>query len=195
MEFIRVAKEYPIVFSTGSGEVFPVAMLGLRKNQNVFLNEKGNWLVDYIPAYIRRYPYILALDPQNKGRYVVCVDNAFPGLNREGRGERLYNEDGSDGPGLVHAKQFLATFQKNINITTAFCRRLQELDLLVPMPKPKGAKAKRVDLDGFAVVDRNRIFDLDDAQLVELMRSDDLELIYMHMFSANLLTYFYKKYV
>jgi len=195
MEFIRAAKEYPIVFSVASGEVFPVAMLGLRNDQNVFLDEAGNWTVDYIPAYIRRYPYMLAEDPQHKGKYVMCIDDTFPGLNKEGRGERLYNDDGSDGPGIAHAKEFLATFQKNINITTAFCKRLQELDLLVPMQPPSGAKRKRVDLEGFAVVDRNRIFDLDDAKLVELTRSDDLELIYMHMFSANLLTYFYKKYV
>ena len=63
------------------------------------------------------------------------------------------------------------------------------------MQPPTGAKRKRVDLEGFAVIDRNRIFDLEDDKLVELMRSDDLELIFMHMFSANLLTYFYKKYV
>ncbi len=195
MEFIRAAKEYPIVFSVASGEVFPVAMLGLRNDQNVFLDDKGNWLVDYIPAYIRRYPYMLVEDQQNKGKYVMCIDDSFPGLNKEGRGERLYNDDGSDGPGIEHAKEFLVTFQKNINITTAFCKRLQELDLLVPMQPPTGAKRKRVDLEGFAVIDRNRIFDLEDDKLVELMRSDDLELIFMHMFSANLLTYFYKKYV
>ena len=195
MEFIRAAKEYPIVFSVAGDEVFPVAMLGLRRDQNVFLDDNGNWLVDYIPAYIRRYPYMLAEDQQNKGKYVVCIDDTFAGLNKEGRGERLYNDDGTDGPGIAHAKEFLVTFQKNINITSAFCKRLQELDLLVPMPLPTGAKRKRVDLEGFAVVDRNRIFDLEDAKLVELIRNDDLELIYMHMFSANLLTYFYKKYV
>ena len=195
MEFIRAAKEYPIVFSVASGEVFPVAMLGLRKDQNVFLDDRGNWLGDYIPAYIRRYPYILAEDPAHKGKYVVCIDDAFPGLNREGHGERLYNDDGTDGPAIAHAKEFLVTFQKNINITTAFCKRLQELDLLVPMPLPSGAKRKRVDLEGFAVVDRNRIFDLEDARLVEMLRNDDMELIYMHLFSANLLTYFYKKYI
>jgi len=194
MEFIRAAKEYPIVFSIAGNEVFPVAMLGLRNNQNVFLDDEGNWLGDYVPAYIRRYPYILMKVPDSS-EHVMCIDRDFPGLNTEGRGERLYNEDGTDGPGIEHAKKFLVTFQKNINITAAFCKRLQELDLLVPMPPPSGAKRKRVDLEGFGIVDRNRIFDLEDEKLVDMLRNDDMELIYMHLFSANLLTYFYKKYV
>ena len=81
IEFIKAANEYPIVFGVGEDEsVFPVVILGLRKNENLYVNKKGEWLANYIPAYVRRYPFILATGEEGSDQFTVCVDNDCPGL-------------------------------------------------------------------------------------------------------------------
>ena len=40
--------------------MYPVALLGLKKNQNLFVDKSGKWNADYIPAYARRYPFCMA---------------------------------------------------------------------------------------------------------------------------------------
>ena len=83
IEFLQVSREYPIVFAKGADDViFPVALLGLEKNKNLFVDEKGAWTANYIPAYVRRYPFILATADDNKDNFAVCIDEGFSGFNR-----------------------------------------------------------------------------------------------------------------
>ena len=60
VEFGEAAKEYPIVFSQAGDKVVPVALLGLRNEENLFVDDKGGWDGRYIPSFVRRYPFILA---------------------------------------------------------------------------------------------------------------------------------------
>ena len=82
IEFIEASKEYPIVFGKVSDEVtVPVALLGLRKDENLYVNSAGKWDARYIPAFVRRYPFVLA--DNNGSQFTVCIDEAFPGLNEK----------------------------------------------------------------------------------------------------------------
>src|SRR3954471_5557872 len=61
VEFSEAFKEYPILFTRGgNGHIVPVAMLGLRARENLFVDAEGRWLGNYIPAFVRRYPFVLA---------------------------------------------------------------------------------------------------------------------------------------
>ena len=60
VEFSEAAKEYPIVFTQAGDKVVPVALLGLRNEENLFVDGKGGWDGRYIPSFVRRYPFILA---------------------------------------------------------------------------------------------------------------------------------------
>ena len=59
-EFVSACRHYPIVFSAGDNPV-PLALMGLNEGVNTFFDDEGK-LIDqvYVPAYIRRYPFILA---------------------------------------------------------------------------------------------------------------------------------------
>ena len=60
-EFVVAAREFPIVFARDAGGgLAPAVLLGLRANENVVVDEEGRWLTNYVPAYVRRYPFILA---------------------------------------------------------------------------------------------------------------------------------------
>ena len=104
IEFIEAAKEYPIVFAKVSDEVIvPVALLSLRNDENLYVNKEGKWDARYIPAFVRRYPFVLA---ENDGQqFTVCIDEASPGLN-EKDGQALFDEKGGNTPFLQNALGF-----------------------------------------------------------------------------------------
>lgn len=193
MEFMRVAKEYPILFNMKTDEVHPVALLGLQEGQNEFLDKNANWIGEYVPCYVRRYPFILIQD-EGTGQAIVGIDDAYPGLNKRGRGVPLFGQT-DDGPMLTEVKDFCYKFQHHIDRTTQFCQRMQELDLLVPVRVADPEIASKVELDGYAVVERQRIWDLEDEVLLDLMKTDTMELLYMHLFSVGLLHTFKERYI
>jgi hypothetical protein len=183
VEFARAARHYPIVFA-GEGEgLSPVALLGLERHQNLFIGDSGRWDADYVPAYVRRYPFILARG-EGGDKLTVCVDETYPGLGD--RGERLFQEDGSESPFLDRSVAFLKDYQVQHERTRAFCQAVDELGVLDPMAAnvtlPGGGK---LTLQGFRVVSRERFKALSEDRVMPLLRNGVLELIYTHLFSLN----------
>lgn len=184
VEFNEACKEYAIVFTRlGGGRVVPVAMLGLRSRENLFVDDNEQWAGQYLPAFVRRYPFVLADLPGDQ--MGVCIDEAFTGLNDQ-EGEALFDAQGNDTAFLRNAVDFLQEYQKEYLRTEAFCRRLQEAGLLMEM----NARADLVDGRSFTVsslmvVDEKRLAALPDAQALALFRSGDLHLVSMHLLSLS----------
>ena len=57
-EVMEAARAFPIVFTT-DGPLLPMALMSVEEGKNVFINENGEWQASYVPAHIRRYPFIL----------------------------------------------------------------------------------------------------------------------------------------
>ncbi len=191
-EFAAAAREYPIVFADGGERrAVPVVMLGLRPRQNLYLAADGRWQADYLPAYVRRYPFVLANAATATGagaeaRYTVCLDSAWPGFNREARGERLLAADGSPGPLMERTLSFLQEFQAQWLLTEAFCERIQALGLLQPMTaNVRTAAGEEFSLSGFSCVQRDAVRALDAATLKELVANDYLQAIHLHLWSLD----------
>ena len=110
VEFPEACKEYAIVFNLGANrKIVPVAMLGLRSRENLYVDAQDRWTASYIPAFVRRYPFVLAeLPGQNLG---ACIDEAFAGLNRR-EGEALFDAAGNNTPFLQNALDFLGQYQQ-----------------------------------------------------------------------------------
>ncbi len=185
VEILRAAREYAVVFTGDGADVMPAVVLGVQGDQNLYLGSEGQWTATYIPAFIRRYPFIFASSTDGK-TLTLCIDEAYPGLNKHGRGERLFAYDGSPTPYIERVLDFVKEYQTQFVQTQAFGRRLYELDLLEPMQAqvstPAGAK---LSLSGFMVVNRRRLRALGPAQLHALMQSDSLELAYLHLHSMR----------
>jgi len=72
-EFPLVMHDYPIVFTPGD-PITPVAVMGMRADQNLFVAPNGAWMEGrYIPAYIRRYPFIFT-DLTQQQKLVLSID-------------------------------------------------------------------------------------------------------------------------
>lgn len=185
VEFFDTAREYPVVFTGQDGGVqFPIALLGVRHNENLLIAKDGRWSGRYIPAFVRRYPFVLA-EKENAEDFNVYLDESFPGFGAAD-GERLFNDDGSHAPLLDQALEFLRTYQGEIQRTRQFVERLQALGLLVPRVLEIARPGQQpMVLQGFNVVDEARLAALDDATLLELARSGHLAWIHAHLMSLG----------
>lgn len=185
VEFAHAAGEYPIVFAGADGEVMPAAVLGMRDTENLFLTRDHAWDARYIPAFIRRYPFVFSKSPDGK-QFMLCVDEAFPGFNREGRGQRLFAGNGEPSPYVGNVLKFLQEYQAQFQRTQAFCAKVRDLDLLEPMQAqvalPSGSK---LSLIGFMAVNRAKLKGLPGDTLADLARTDELELLYLHLQSMR----------
>lgn len=185
VEFNEACKEFAIVFTrVGSGRTVPVAMLGLRSRENLFVDAGGKWDAGYIPAFVRRYPFVLAELP-GRADMAVCVDEAFTGLNAS-EGEALFDPKGNDTPFLFNAVDFLRRYQAEYLRTEAFCQRLEQAGLLMEM----NAKADLLDgrsftINGLLIVDEKKLLALPQATALSLFRSGELHLISMHLVSLS----------
>lgn len=185
VEFPVAASEYAIVFAGDDKNIVPVVILGMRGNENVYLDQAGSWQAKYIPAFIRRYPFVFSSDAENK-QLTLCIDEAYKGCNQEGRGERLFTDDGKPTPYVDNVLKFLQSYQAQFQRTQAFCRKLKELDVFESMQAavtlPDGEK---LSLTGFMTIDRKKLKELSGEVLSELVRTDEMELIYLHLESIR----------
>lgn len=185
VEFRSAAGEYPIVFSGSNEQVMPAILLGIRESHNFFVDDAGTWEARYIPAFARRYPFVFS-SSDNGETLTLCIDEEFSGINQQGDGERLFDDQGERTPYLNKVLEFQQEFQKHYRRTQEFCNRLKELNLLEPAHAQfKFDSGEKMSLSGFSVVNRDRLRELDGDKLSQLAVTDELELIYLHLMSLN----------
>ncbi|WP_163832355.1 SapC family protein [Spartinivicinus ruber] len=191
IEFNQACKFYPIVFVQHEDQIQPSALLGLEHEVNLFVNDKGVWTVKYIPAYIRRYPFILADTPENANELIVCIDDAAPMLVKSAntsaiKAQGLFSEKGENSEYLQSKVDFLKHFQQASASTQTFCQKLKALDLFEPMNAQISMyKGDNLSLTGFMVVSKKKLQALAESQLRELIATNYMQLIYEHLSSLS----------
>jgi hypothetical protein len=183
IEFVEASKDYPIVFAEAGEQLVPVALLGLRDTGNIYVDAEGNWLEDhYVPAFVRRYPFVLGEGPGPEP--MVCIDEAYSGFGTEA-GDLLF-EDGAAQPVLTQAMKFLGEFQRQFERTKGFVSVLQSEALLTQVSATIQDEAEhKTHLQGLLVVDEKRLLALSDEQALKLLRSGELSWIYAHLMSIS----------
>ena len=184
VEFNEACKEYPIVFTRSpNGKTVPVAVLGLRNQENLFVDAQDRWLARYLPAFVRRYPFVLAEVPGQS--LAVCIDEAYPGLS-ETEGEALFDDKGQETPYLKQTLEFLTQYQREHQRTEAFCKRLQDNGLL----KETNVRANLRDgrsftLNGMLVVDEKKLLELPEATVLAMFRNGEMHMVSLHLASLS----------
>lgn len=184
VEFSEAAKEYPIVFAQAGESIVPVALLGLRNAENLFVKEDGSWDARYVPAFVRRYPFVLAETPESPEQRMVCIDQGFAGFNEE-EGKALF-EGEEPTPILKQAIDFLEEYQKQYLRTETFLNRLKSLGLLISLnAKVDMASGEKFSLMGLLAIDEKKLLALDDLQALEFFHSGELGWAYCHLMSIG----------
>jgi len=187
-EFMQSAKYYPIAFvrDMNLNEIMPLALLGLRTEENLFVDNEGKWKEGtYIPAFFRRYPFVLADDQVEAGAYSISVDAAFEGFDSDD-GMPLFDEEGKPTQELNHVIEFLKQYQTNFMLTQELIKKLDEFGLFqefsADITLPAGEKFA---LKGLMRIDEKALMNLDDEKALELYRKGFLAWIYAHLFSLS----------
>ena len=183
VEFPQASADYTIVFAGAGEEYLPAVILGVRDDENLFVDQNDTWAASYVPAFVRRYPFVFS---QSENQFMLCIDEAFPGFNQDGRGQKLFDQDGKPSLYVNGVMKFLQEYQAQFLRTQQFCGRLRDLGLLEPMQAQVTTDAgRKLSLSGFMAVSRAKLKDLPDNVVAELLKSDELELIYMHLHSMR----------
>jgi hypothetical protein len=125
-EFAIAALSYPIIFA--GDQRAPVAVMGVNAGENLFISPNGEFRAGaYIPAFIRRYPFVVARDDA-MNRAVVCIDRPFE-LFTEDKPDVLLFEDGKPSAFTNRCIEFCGQFDNDARITASFVQHLIDLDL------------------------------------------------------------------
>lgn len=191
-ELPEAALEFPVLFvhsgerdAAGRATVSPIALLGLAQGENLYV-DGTRWLARYVPAFIRRYPFLTGRSADDAAPGVM-IDTAWSGLSPT-VGEALFDAQGWPAPALQQRLALLERFEAEALRTRQFCAQLVGLDLLRPMQAdatlPDGQK---LTVEGFKLVDEEKLRALPDPAVLELHRNGMLMLMNLHIASlANM---------
>ncbi|OKH17141.1 SapC family protein [[Limnothrix rosea] IAM M-220] len=184
-EFSPAALIYPIVFVKTESILYPSIITGIKDHENFFVTKSGEWQADYIPAFVRRYPFIFSISEDQK-TFTVCIDESFDGWNQNGSGERLFDSEENQTQYLKNVVAFLRDYQASFLATEAFSRKLMELNLLEGMQASLTINnVVQKPFQGFLGINRDKLKSLTPEVLYEFMQLGWLELIYLHLHSLN----------
>lgn len=184
IEMPQICHHYPIAFSP-DGNAAPVAILGMRDGENLFVDEKGNWQPDtYIPAYIRRYPFIFSEMPDSE-QLTLCVDLNDTVVSETGE-QKFFGEDGKPSQLSQNALEFCKAYHAAAQQTQSFSKTIQECDLLVDRQAEITVQGnKKISFSGFKIIDEEKLSQLDDDKFMEWRRKGWLPFLYAHLFSGS----------
>lgn len=188
-EFPMVQRFMPIVFSAGE-EPVPLALMGLNEGINTFFDDEGTLLETnfYVPAYIRRYPFLLARLRPDVDELSLCFDPSAGTLGTFEDGEALFT-DGQPSEFTKNVLQFNEQFEQAGQRTALFVNELKELGLLIDGEvtiQPDGAEQPFI-YRGFMMIDENKLNEMRGDQLRKIVQNGMLPLIYAHLFSLGLM--------
>jgi hypothetical protein len=180
-EFDAAARFYPIVF-TPSPASAALAVMGVRRDCNLFVDASGDWHPgSYIPAYIRRYPFIFH-ESADKQHYTLCIDETSGAI--EDGNDRPFFSGGKPTPIVQDALKFCAAFQRDFTGTHDFVEQLSERGLLIPNQAEITLNSgEKLSVTGFHIIDRDRFAGLPDSAFLEWRRKGWLPWVYAHFVS------------
>ncbi len=183
IEFTEACKKYPIVFAKIGDLKVPVSLLGLRDDENLYVDADGRWEEGYIPAFVRRYPFVLAESAGDQ--FVVCIDEASSAFNAA-EGQQLFDQDGVNTPFLEGAVNFLNAYQAQMKRTEMFVKKLEDLGLFTEMSaKTELTDGRKFLFNGLYVIDEQKLLTLDEKEAAEFVNSGEAAWIYAHLISLS----------
>lgn len=187
-EFMTAQRFVPIIFSAGQESV-PLALMGLNEGINTFLDDAGKLRGPaYMPAYVRRYPWMLAKLRPDSDELSLCFDPTSDAVGTTGEGAALF-ADGQPTEFVQGILKFCEEFEQAAARTSQFMKDLAELDLLmdgeVAIQTP--GNDQPFVYRGFRMVNEEKLRELRGDQLRKINQNGMLPIIYAHLFSLQLM--------
>jgi hypothetical protein len=187
-EFPAAARNYPIIFSAGDNPV-PLALMGLNEGVNVFVDADGKVSENvYIPAYVRRYPFLLAKLRPDSEELSLCFDPTSDLIGEFEEGASLFDGD-QPSEGCKALLNFCEQFEQAGQKSQAFMEELTKHNLLMDGEvaiQQEGIEQPFI-YRGFRMIDQEKLRDIRGDILRGWNQNGLLPLIYAHLFSLELI--------
>ena len=186
-EFGAAATSYPIIFA--GEEKTPLAVMGIRPNENLFIENGQFNNLFYMPAFARRYPFVLAGDEEND-RFVVCVDEKAECVTDKNPSQKFFDGD-NPSQFTTEAFEFLKQFEQDRRATEAMIARFKQLDLFEQKEmhfqgqNPDGSPAEKQKIADYFAVSDEKLRGLDDKTIKEFFDNGFLAVINAHLISLG----------
>lgn len=183
VEFPEAALEFPIVFSQGGdGRWLALALTGLRNAENTFVDAQGRWTGRFVPASVRRYPFILA--EMGDDQLSLAVDRAAPHLGEEG--QALFDDQGEPTELARNVLASLGEFQQQARRTQALIEQLAQAGLLTQQDlRVQLADGRNAVVAGVWIVDEAKLRALPDDLALAWFRNGQLAAVHAQMLSLR----------
>lgn len=189
-EFVDAQRHFPIVFTAGENPL-PIALFGLNEGVNTFVGDDMKIVADiYVPAYARRYPFILAKLRPDSDDMSLCFDPSAGLISAREDGLALFDDAGQATEYTQGVLDFCRRFEEAGQRTKAFIEELGKLNIMMDGEiaiTRNDAPDKPFIYRGFRMVDETKLRELPAATLEDLAKNGMLMLIYAHLFSLNLM--------
>ena len=191
-ELDEVISEFPVVFiPSGKSEFILAAIADLRKDNNLFV-KNGVWQGRYIPAFVRRYPFITIGKPEDAGQFMIGIDEAASCFKTDvkklaaNQEAHLLFDGEKPGKMLNSLIPFLQQFHVDNLNTIAFCKKVAALGLITASNiKTKGKDGSEYQLQGVGLIDEAKLKTLDQETIYDLFKTGVLPQIYRQQFSLR----------
>ncbi|MFC7537754.1 SapC family protein [Sphingomonas sp. GCM10030256] len=186
-EFALAQRHFPIIFSVGE-EPVPLALMGLNESVNTFIDADGRSTEPtvYMPAYLRRYPFLLARLRPDTDELSLCFDPTSGAIGDFEDGEPLFTGDQpSEATNAV--LQFCEQFETAGQRTQLFMQELVKSGLLMDGEvaiQPEGSEQPFI-YRGFQMVDEEKLRNLRGDELRKFNQNGMLPLVFAHLFSLG----------
>ena len=187
-EMPSAMRSYPIVFS--GTDFMPMVITGIKDSENLFVGSDGKWAEPhYVPAYVRRYPFILA-GGENDERLALCIENDPARLVKIGakpkENVKPLFEDSGQGEVIKSALSFCEQYQGMFVKTRQIMKVIVDSGLLVERTsKITLGDGQTFNITGFHLVDEAKLLALSDEEFLKLRKADALATIYCQLASMN----------
>ena len=184
-----IARDYPLVFAHTNTML--LALLGIKSQTNAYVDSKGHWQARYIPAHVRRYPFMLgeskpaAEAGKGERTFTVMADLAAAQLTEQ-KGDLLFNNEGGATPTLIKIQNVLTGLQRDLVRTRGVIEQIAAAGLFEEhMLRVTHKDGKEFVLEGLKSIDKQKLADCPAETLHALHVSGGLALIHAHLISLS----------
>lgn len=178
----------PIIFV--GDEKIPLAVMGLNPGENMFLTAEGMFEPGvYVPAYIRRYPFVFANDSA-AGQMILCIDRAAEFIV-EGGDMSFFDAEGKPTEYTQNCINFCNDYEVERQRTQNFVQLLKDLDLFETKKatftptNPDGSAGEPQTIAEYFGVSEEKLNALPVEKYTELRDNGALAQIYAHLVSLS----------
>lgn len=182
-EVVLVGASFPVVFTGGKiPSLVSIVTLG---GDSLAINADGKWITNYVPSYLRKYPFSLGSTKNNPEQKVILIDEESS-LFSKSKGKQLFKKNGEQSDMLSHAIEFLTSHETGSVVTASIVKDIVDSDILEEREISVGeGDEKKVLVNGFKVVDREKLYALSDDILADWVRKGVITMIESHIKSLD----------